>query len=239
MIQIKKINNELVVHMMNKSIIKHTIQSVEHVHSDYYFYLFQQLDSLNLSNSESWDKLLQLLEWNQKNNFLQCKQIQKLWIKLIKKYKYKFSLWEELNSSCNFHAYLIDESGHGLQSLIRFYHDRNLIQWKIHAFEFGLNKLLLEQQYTDLEIYFLTQVICEPWAKNYQLSEVFNSYFSNPKHPKTKALYDAFTSYQLKSDTGIKLYEYLTEYNPNYKINSKSTPSFYKELYEQLFHNTK
>lgn len=227
------------MHMMNDLINKPIIQSDELVNSDYYLNIFQQLDSLELSKSEAWEKLLQVLNWNRKNDFLQHKQLQKLWIKLIKKYKYKFTEWEKLHSPCNFHAHLIDERGNGLQSLIRFYSDRKLTQWKIHAFEFGMNKLLCEQQYTDLEIYFLTQVICETWARNYQQSEAFITYYANPKHQKTKDLYDAFISFQLKRDSGAKLYDYLTAYNPNYIITSKSTPSFYKELHMQLYNTTK
>ena len=206
-------------------------QSVEHT---FYIQTFEELNSLALSKQEAWIKWVNLIKWNKQNLLIEYNRLQKLWIKLIKKYKYKFTDWEVLEIKTNFHEFLIDTSGNGLQHLLRFYHDRHLDQWKNHIFEFGLLKLINQYQYTHLEMFFLTHVICEDWASNYTDFEAFHAYYQAPKYNKTKALYQTFIDYQQKKESADLLYEYLASYNPQYNLAAKNTPLFFKKLYIEI-----
>lgn len=204
-----------------------------------YLGIFQELNTLNSPKNIALENWLQLLNWNFKNRLFPYQKLQKLWTKLIKKYKFKFTEWEVSSNHCNIHSLLLDENGNGLQSLIRFYQERKLIAWKENIFHYGLLNLIYHKQFTNLEMFFLTQVICEEWETNYQQLEVFQAYYREPKYTKTKELYDAFICYQQKSEPGTRLYEYLTAYNPQYNIAAKNTPSFYKELHIQIHNHTK
>ena len=84
-----------------------------------YVSIFQELNTLSLPKNETLEKWFLLLNWNYKNFFFAYQKLQKLWMKLIKKYKFKLVEWEALSNSCNIHSLLLDENGHGLQNLMR------------------------------------------------------------------------------------------------------------------------
>ena len=203
---------------------------------DKFLTIFQDLNALSLPKSTALRNWYCLLDWNQHSLVFQPQQLQKLWMKLIKKYKFKLVEWEAFGIPTNIHAFMLEENGHGLQSLIRFYRDRKLTHWKENIFQFGLYKLIYESHFANLEMFFLAQTICENWSIKYEQLDAFKTYYNAPKHYKTKELFDAYTHYLNKSESGIRLYQYLTAYNPQFNIASKNTPIFYKELHMQI-HN--
>lgn len=209
--------------------------SIENLNNHSDFELYDSLNGLTLTKVDAWDMWITFLIQNYSNRTYNSQQCLKLWVKLIKKYKFKFNDWVLLNIPYNFHQLLFDSTGDGLQSLIRFYQDRRLTHWRLHAFEFGLNKLLNEQQYVHLEMYFLTQVICEEWAQPLQNNVAFTQYFSNSNQPKVKSLFEAFINFQNKSESGERLFQFLSAYNPQFQLAAKNTPVFFKNLYK-AFH---
>ena len=205
---------------------------------DKYIGVFQELNTLNLPRNIALENWYLLLNWNSKNRIFPLQKLQKLWMKLIKKYKFKSPEWDALSNQVNIHSFLLDENGHGLQSLMRFYQERKLTTFKESIFQYGLFNLIHHKQFPNLEMFFLTQVICEEWARHYHQSNAFHAYFCEPMYLKTKELFDAFTCYQQKRESGARLYKYLTEYNPHYNLSAKNTPSFYKGLHQQLHDHT-
>lgn len=195
-----------------------------------YLQIYNEINSLTLNREDCWIKWLNFLE--AQPHLLATKDLKKLWIKLIKKYKYKFSEFRELKKPYNFHTYIFDPTGDGIQSLIRFYEERHLIDWRVHLFEFGLHQLFTKNQYTHLEIYFLTSIICHEWAAVYEHHPCFHSHFEASSLRSTKELYSAFTTYKQQLDNGEQLFNCLKKYNPHFKLNAKSTPLFFKELYK-------
>ena len=197
---------------------------------DKFLIIFQDLNALILPKSTALRNWYCLLDWNQHSLVFQPQQLQKLWMKLIKKYKFKLVEWEVLGIRTNLHAFMLEENGHGLQSLMRFYQDRKLMHWKENIFLFGLYKLIHDNHFTNLEMFFLTQTICEKWSIKYEQLDAFKAYYTAPKHNKTKELYDAYTNYMNKSESGIRLHQYLTVYNPHFNNASKVHLTFIKNF---------
>ena len=221
--------------LMNRNTVNTSLTLANNLtDSDKFLSIFQDLNVLSLPKNTALRNLHSLLDWNQHSQVFQPQQLQKLWMKLIKRYKFKLDEWEVLGIRTNLHAFMLEENGHGLQSLMRFYQDRKLMHWKENIFQFGLYKLIHDNHFTNLEMFFLTQTICEKWSIKYEQLDAFKAYYTAPKHSKTKELYDAYTHYMNKSESGIRLHQYLTAYNPHFNIASKSTPIFYKELHMQI-----
>ncbi len=222
------------VHLTHNTVIFPFPLATKPVDSETFLNIFQDLNELCLPKSTALKNWFLLLDWNQQSLIFQPQQLQKLWMKLIKKYKFKLVEWEALGIPTNLHAFMLEENGHGLQSLMRFYQDRKLMHWKENIFQFGLYKLIHDNHFTNLEMFFLTQTICEKWSIKYDQLDAFKTYYNAPQHDKTKDLYDAYIHFMNKSESGVRLHQYLTAYNPQFNIASKSTPIFYKELHMQI-----
>lgn len=91
---------------------------------------YQELNLLTLEKKETLHLFQELVIWNKQTHIFPYNLLQRLWIKLIKKYKYKHQDWDNIFPQHSLHFYLIDESGNGLQSLIKFYQKRLLFEWK-------------------------------------------------------------------------------------------------------------
>ena len=195
-------------------------------------HLYEKLNSVNNTREIALKEFYILLKWNDHLSYLTFNQLQRLWIKLLKKYKFKYQEWHEVTSSDNIHTYLFEESGNGLQSLIRFYQDRQLILWKESAFSYGLQQLTSQNKMTNLALYFLTQLICFNWQKDYHKDPSFITYFQTTNQVKVKALFNAYEAYlnQQNLATAIKLHQLLAAYNPQFKALAKNTPIFFKQL---------
>ena len=195
-------------------------------------HLYEKLNLVNIKREIALKEFYILLKWNDHLSYLTFNQLQRLWIKLLKKYKFKYQEWHEVTSSDNIHTYLFEESGNGLQSLIRFYQDRQLILWKESAFSYGLQQLTSQNKMTNLAMYFLTQVICFKWQKDYHKDPSFITYFQTTNQVKVKALFNAYEAYlnQQNLATAIKLHQLLAAYNPQFKALAKNTPIFFKQL---------
>lgn len=195
-------------------------------------HLYEKLNLVNIKREIALREFYILLKWNDHLGYLTFNQLQRLWIKLLKKYKFKYQEWHEVTSSENIHTYLFEESGNCLQSLIRFYQDRQLILWKESAFSYGLQQLTSQNKMTNLAMYFLTQVICFKWQKDYHKDPSFMTYFQTTKQLKVKALFNAYEAYlnQQNLVTATKLHQLLATYNPQFKALGKNTPIFFKQL---------
>ena len=158
--------------------------------------------------------------------------MQRLWMKLMKKYKFKRYEWELLSPSQNLHYYLLDESCCGLQKLIRFYHKRHLLLWREDAFEYGLELLVDNKQCLKLEMYFLNSLICEDWEIHYLKNKTVVKHFLASTNKKVIELLERYQTFKKNptTESAFFLYRLIMQYNPQYKINSKSLPSLVKQL---------
>lgn len=221
--------NQLLTYTQNQYIESEPLS----VKSDAFFVReFSQLNNLKLDKQVVLGKFEQLLDWNYTACYFQEEKLQKLWMKLIKAYKFKLEQWEEVAGERNIHSYLVKERGEGLRKLIRFYKDRKIPTWEENAFNYGLKNLLENSKMNQLEVFFITSIICyEDKMESLEIPEV-SIYFEDPVNEKTKNLYNCYRAYMLNLNlvTAVELYRLLSKYNPHFNIHAKATPKFYKDL---------
>ena len=196
--------------------------------------LFQLVDQSTLLKFDALSLFLNVAVYNHTSPVYSHKQLQHLWLKLHRKYRFKYADWVQLQHKENIHSYLVNEEGHGLQNIIRFYQDRNLTNWKTDAFEFGLKRLIDAPQFINLDIYFLNSIICNSWETDYLNNPTIRNYFMHASRPKTKEMYTLYLAYK-QNPTKLSaeaLFIYLEKLNPHYTLQSKSTPTFFKQLHE-------
>ena len=200
--------------------------------SHYYFVLFENLNNLEVERCHVLGNFKNFLKWNKQTEHISEDKLQKLWMKLIKKYKFSIEEWETIAGNTNIHSFLVKERGHGLQKLMRFYKDRHGLKWLENAFEYGMTMLIKLRKMSGLEIFFLTNIICYKWQNDYLKSEEVNNFFCSSKNGKVKEVYDSFIDYKREYNliTAIRLYKLLSKYNPQFNINATATPEFYKDL---------
>lgn len=162
------------------------------------------------------------------------KDLQHLWLKLHRKYKFKFKDYEKLQFPTSIHAALFNDYGHGFQTIMRFYDERNLSDWQQHLFSFGLATLLDGERFQNLALYFCNCLICEPWAESFH-TEKTDAYFRDHPQAKIKELYTSYCHYigGENTDTATTLYALLKSLNPHYKLEAKATPLLFKTLHAQ------
>lgn len=200
--------------------------------SEYYSILLKKLDNFEIERCFVLENLETFLKWNKQTQYISEEKLQKLWMKQIRKYKFSLDEWEKNYINTNIHAYLVKEKGQGLQKLIRFYKDRHGIKWLENAFDYGMTLLIKLGGMNGSEMFFLTYLICYEWEKNYLEDEEVKRFFCNSVNSKVKEVYNSFMDYNSEQNhlTAIKLYKLLSKYNPQFNINSASTPEFYKKL---------
>lgn len=162
------------------------------------------------------------------------KDLQHLWLKLHRKYKFKFKDYEKLQFPTSVHTALFNDYGHGFQTIMRFYDERNLFEWQHYLFSFGLATLLEGERFQNLALYFCNCLICEPWAASFHTAAT-DAYFQNHPQPKIKELYNSYCHYiaDENADTATTLYTLLKSLNPHYKLEAKATPLLFKTLHAQ------
>lgn len=194
--------------------------------------LFRNLDHFEIERCFVLEYLEMLLRWNKQTHAISEEKLQKLWMKLIRKYKFSLDEWERNAGNRNIHSYLVKEQGHGLQRLIRFYRERHGVKWLENAFDYGMTLLLKFGEMPALEMFFLTNLICYKWQLDYLEDEEVQHYFSHLANGKVREVYNSFRAYDREQNllTATKLYKLISKYNPQFHTNSAATPEFYKEL---------
>lgn len=194
--------------------------------------LYRKLDHFEMERGLILESLDIFLRWNQQTQYLSEDKLQKLWMKLIRKYKFSLVEWERAAGHTNIHAYLVKEQGHGLQKLMRFYKDRHGIKWLENAFHYGISLLIEVGKMPGLEMFFLTNLICYKWEKDYLEDADVQQFFCHSINGKVKEVYESFRAFDQEQNllTATTLYKLLSKYNPHFQVNSAATPEFYKEL---------
>lgn len=162
------------------------------------------------------------------------KELQHLWLKLHRKYKFKFKDYEKLQLPTSIHAAIFNDQGHGFQTVMRFYEERKLEQWHVYLFQFGLATVIQRERFQNLAIYFCNSLICEP-AFSTLFTAPVHHYFEHHAQPKVQELYTCYTSYMTNrcTETATSLYKLLKALNPHYKLEAKATPQLFKQLHAQ------
>ncbi|MGE7839358.1 hypothetical protein ACQKNX_01075 [Lysinibacillus sp. NPDC093712] len=198
-------------------------------------FFIELLESFNNEKLERLDALVyfeSFLWWNEQTHYFSKEQLQKLWMKLIKKYKFTIEQWEKIDANTNIHFYLVKQNGHGLQKLMRFYNDRRALKWKENAFDYGMAMLINIGKMPGLEMFFLTNLICYEWKNDYLKNADVIDFFRHTGNDKVKELYESYRTYDSEQNllSAMLLVKLLSKYNPQFNIYAAATPDFYKKL---------
>lgn len=193
------------------------------------------LHTHNLSKPEALQLFFEVAKaMRQQSESDSTKELQHLWLKLHRKYKFKFKEYEKLALPTSIYTMLFNEHGHGFQTVMRFYVERNLIELQRDLFAFGLATLLRGECFQNLSLYFCNCLICEEWTTSFQTEAVHN-YFIQHDQRKVTELYVSYCTYRehKNAHNATVLYKLLKSFNPHYRLEAKATPQLFKQLHQQ------
>lgn len=185
-----------------------------------------------LTNEQALAYIYELFQLNEHTPFLTVHERQQLWLKCMKKYKFKLHEWQALQAEKNIHHFLLQDAGEGYLTVLKLYKERNLTLWYDDAFEVALQTLVTTQQGQLLQLFLLSTLICNESYHHFFTEQPVQQYFLNHHSDKIRQLYSAYMSYNERqtSESSTHLYKMLAKYNPHYKIQAKKTPLFFKQL---------
>lgn len=193
--------------------------------------LFERLNNCTVEKHEIVSELYTFLKGNDQFHCFSVRQLQKLWVKLVKFYKIPYKKWACETNASTIHAYLFG-NGEGYLSLLKFYKGRNMHLWYENAFIYGYMRVIQQENLTQFSLYYLTECICEP--KYHVLLEGADAYtyFTQVCSSKTSEVFNSFKTLQLEQRQNNKktLYNLLLKYNPHFKLEANATPKWFKEL---------